>query len=345
MWQKMGVVFHLFCWLGLGRSLTAQQTPMYSSFRENWVLINPAFWDCSYLDNADNESMLNLTYRSESEEVNDRNFRGGVFFTKMCVTTIDSKIKNYRPTFQYGGGYIHDQFGNNINNKLYINFAKILTMNNGSMNITIGGNVGYQSYTWRLDPNQFHDWASDVYAQSLNGRVQKSIMADIGLLYTNSHGDNNQNVFYLGASYGNTRIRRPHRLGYGDFPYQKTSPILNGLGGYSWSLNDNKSALEASLWWRCFFKTSADLAQDSTRRVSLDGVLRYKHSPRCWLFGGMGSALDLHAGFGYQVGGDNFPRFDVGGAISLQPKHRLKNRSYEFFFKFILDKHGGKSNK
>jgi len=285
----------LFCLLLAATGLTAQQLSLFTQYRENTTLINPAAVESDFLAYGQNIS-FGASYRAQWVGLDNapttQTVRGTYLATGMSGVAL-----------QAGGHIINDQTGPTGFTGFYGRIAGIVTDDPEYGGFSVGLSAGFVQYRIRASDLDLRD-GGDVI-----GSVDQSQMnPDVGVgvfFYKAIGGRFVDNYIYGGVSV-------PQVLGLdltfkdeqNDFTTQRVRHFYGLLGFYKFF--DNGSFLEPSVWVKYV----------ENAPTNVDVNLRYQLPVALWIGAGGSTAGTVHleTGFvlGENVGFDNFVRLGYG---------------------------------
>ena len=276
-------------------SLTAQQLSLFTQYRENTTLINPAAVESDFLAYGQNLS-FGASYRAQWVGLDNapttQTIRGTYLAAGMSGVAL-----------QAGGHIINDQTGPSGFTGFYGRISGIVTDDPEYGGFSVGLSAGFVNYRVRASDLNLRD-EGDIL-----GSVDQSQMnPDVGVgvfFYRALGGRYVDNYIYGGVSI-------PQVLGLdlifknedNEFSAQRIQHFYGMLGYYK--IFDNGGFLEPSVWVK-YVKNAP---------VNVDVNLRYQLPVALWIGAGGSSAGTVHleTGFvlGENVGLDNFIRFGYG---------------------------------
>ncbi len=285
----------LLCLLLAATGLTAQQLSLFTQYRENTTLINPAAVESDFLAYGQNIS-FGASYRAQWVGLDNapttQTVRGTYLAAGMSGVAL-----------QAGGHIINDQTGPTGFTGFYGRIAGVLTDDPEYGGFSVGLSAGFVQYRIRASDLDLRD-EGDVI-----GSVDQSQMnPDVGVgvfFYKAIGGRFVDNYIYGGVSV-------PQVLGLdltfkddqNDFTTQRVRHFYGLLGFYKFF--DNGSFLEPSVWVK--------YVQNAPTNVDVN--LRYQLPVALWIGAGGSTAGTVHleTGFvlGENVGFDNFVRLGYG---------------------------------
>ena len=288
--------FTLLCYLLLAATgLSAQQLSLFTQYRENTTLINPAAVESDFLAYGQNIS-FGASYRAQWVGLDNapttQTVRGTYLAAGMSGVAL-----------QAGGHIINDQTGPTGFTGFYGRIAGIVTDDPEYGGFSVGLSAGFVQYRIRASDLDLRD-EGDVI-----GSVDQSQMnPDVGVgvfFYKAIGGRFVDNYIYGGISV-------PQVLGLdltfkddqNDFTTQRVRHYYGLLGFYKFF--DNGSFLEPSVWVKYV----------ENAPTNVDVNLRYQLPVALWIGAGGSTAGTVHleTGFvlGENVGFDNFVRLGYG---------------------------------
>lgn len=285
----------LFCLLLAVTGLSAQQLSLFTQYRENTTLINPAAVESDFLAYGQNIS-FGASYRAQWVGLDNapttQTVRGTYLAAGMSGVAL-----------QAGGHIINDQTGPTGFTGFYGRIAGVLTDDPEYGGFSVGLSAGFVQYRIRASDLDLRD-EGDVI-----GSVDQSQMnPDVGVgvfFYKAIGGRFVDNYIYGGISV-------PQVLGLdltfkddqNEFTTQRVRHFYGLLGFYKFF--DNGSFLEPSVWVK--------YVQNAPTNVDVN--LRYQLPVALWIGAGGSTAGTVHleTGFvlGENVGFDNFVRLGYG---------------------------------
>jgi type IX secretion system PorP/SprF family membrane protein len=263
-----------------GGPLFAQQLSLFTQYRENATLINPAAMESDYLTS---EGDYNMTFGA-----NYRRQWAGLEGTPETQTIRYSYINNRLSgaTFTAGGYVVNDQTGPTGFTGMYGRVGTVIGRNPEYAGISVALSAGFVSYRVRSSDLVVRD-AGDP----LTGVDQGQSHPDVGLgIYAyNYAGDDH--LFYGGISV-------PQLLGFdltytndnGEFDVTRQRHFY-GMGGWYW-FTGKDSYLELSTWIK--YVDGAPLNADVT--------VRYQLPSAPYMGVGLSTAGNFHFEAGVNVG-------------------------------------------
>lgn len=264
--------------------LQAQQTPLFSVYRDQWNILNPAAISNNFLLN--NRSMtLNGTWRTQWWGLPESPQ------TQLLNWEFVADEKNS----VFGVHLLNDQTGKIGQTGAYGRFAyRIKSGRRVVQSLTIGMNVGAVQYRARLSEIRFPDPSTQPLEDD------RAIRPDIGvgIFYQYS------NRYYAGISVPQTfGLRTDFNAGKEQFSIRHIPHIYAVAGGY-WSapwLGNETSFIEPSVWIK--YAPNSPLNMDANLRCQINELLWAGTGLNVGLGEQMSAALHFEAGlfFGEQV--------------------------------------------
>lgn len=277
-----GLLFLLTVLL-LAAPLAAQQTPLFSLYRDSWAVLNPAAISNNYLLN-DRTMTLSGTWRvqwwglAESPRTQALNWEW-VDDDRNCV---------------WGAQALNDQTGKIGQTGFYGRYAYRLRMGRREAHsLTIGLQGGAVQYRAKLSEIEFPD------PRTAPSTDQQVIRPDFGLGLFYHHADR----WYAGLSVPQTfGFQTVYATEAGDVRLRRAQHIFAVAGGYwnaSW-LGNETSFIEPSLWLK--YTPNAPLNFDLNARAQISELVWVGTGANLGLGKQLGAALHFEAGlfFGEQ---------------------------------------------
>lgn len=274
---------------------SAQQLSLFTQYRENNSIINPAAVESDYLAFGNNIS-LGASYRQQWV-----GFSGAPSTQTIRATYFNDQTRGVG--FMFGGHLINDQTGPTGFTGIYGRIAGVLSDDPESGGFSVGLSAGMVQYRVRASDLVLRD-QGDVFGQT----DQSQLFPDVGVgifYYTATGGRFSTDYFYAGVSV-------PQVVGLdltftnesGEYVNQRVRHFYGMLGYYKFFSNDG--FLEPSLWVKYTPNTP----------VNVDLNLRYQLPAALWVGAGGSSAgaVHLETGFvlGQNAGGDQLFKIGYG---------------------------------
>ncbi|MCH2084828.1 MAG: PorP/SprF family type IX secretion system membrane protein [Saprospiraceae bacterium] len=261
-------------------SIQAQQLSLFTQYRENATLINPAAMESDFLAFGQNLS-FGANYRAQWVGLNNApttsTIRGSYLNKDMSGVAIMA-----------GGHIINDQTGPTGFTGLYGRIGGVLSGDPEYSGFAVGLSVGYVQF--RVDASEIRlREDNDILGDQNQNQWHPDV--GLGLFYYTTIGD--QDYFYGGVSV-------PQILGLdlsfqdqnGEYFVQRVRHFYGLLGFYKFFGND--SFLEPSMWVK--YAPNVPLNVDINLRYQLPGGL--------WIGAGGSSASTMHGEVGFLIGRD-----------------------------------------
>lgn len=296
---------------------TAQQLSLFTQYRENATLINPAAMETDYLSYGYNMT-VGASYRKQWTGISGSPETQSIRFSYI-------NENNSGTSFTFGGYVMNDQTGPTGFTGAYARIGAVIGGNPKYSGLSLALTAGYVGYQVKASEITLRDQGD--FLGTMN-QSQGSPDIGVGIYYYNL--DRDDNMFYAGLSI-------PQILGFdlafqdeaGDFNIQRLRHFY-GMTGYQ-LLFDNDGILELSAWGK--YVQGAPFNADFNIRYQLPSAL--------YMGGGVSSAGNAHVETGVtlgdNVGLDNIIRigygFDysfssfgpsVGGVHELQLSYSLE---------------------
>ena len=300
--------------------LQAQQLSLFTQYRENATIINPAAIESDFFAFGQNLT-FGVSYRSQwtgiSNNPTTQTLRGSYIHKNGSGVAI-----------QAGGYLLNDQTGPTGFTGLYGRIGGVVSSDpeyNGLSIALSGGLVQYRLDADKLvlrDPNDISAMGS-----------QTQLFPDVGLgiYFYQSVGSYGTNYFYVGASV-------PQIIGLdltfqdenGDFFVTRVQHMYGMLGLYKFF--DNDSFLEPSMWVK--YVPGATPNVDFNIRYQLPSVL--------WVGTGISTAGTFHFETGFLLGDPNYSnnaiRLGYGFDYSFTPFGPYVGSTHEINLSFSIDR-------
>lgn len=299
-------------------SATAQQLSLFSQYRENATLINPAAMETDFLSFGYNMT-VGASYRKQWAGFSGSPETQSVRFSYL-------NRNNSGTSLTFGGHILNDQTGPTGYTGAYARLGAVIGGNPeyGGLSIAItGGYVGY-----RVDASEINlREQGDV----LGGVNQSQSHPDVGLGIFYYGLDRNDNMFYAGLSI-------PQVLGFdltfqdenGEFSIQRLRHYYAMTGYYIFFGND--ALLELSAWGK--YVEGAPFNADFN--------IRYQTPAAFYIGGGVSTAGNAHIEAGVTLGDnaglDNIIRIGYGHDYSFSSFGPSAGGTHELQVSFSLDR-------
>jgi type IX secretion system PorP/SprF family membrane protein len=260
----------------------AQQLSLFTQYRENQTIINPAAVESDFLAYRNNIT-VGASYRSQWAGF------GGTAPKTQTVRGSWLNAGGSGVTMMLGGQLINDQTGPTGFTGIYGRFAGILTSDPEYGGLSIGLSAGMVQYRVKSSEIVLRD-----ENDALSGVDQGQMFPDVGVgifYYQAVGGRYSDDIFYAGLSV-------PQAFGLdltftneqGDFFTKRTQHFYGQVGYYKFFRNDG--FLEPSMWVK--YVPGAP--------VNVDLNLRYQLPSALWIGAGGSSAGAMHLETGFVLG-------------------------------------------
>lgn len=266
------------CFLLAATGVEAQQLSLFTQYRENATIINPAAMESDFLATGSNLT-FGLSYRSQWVGIS-----GGPRTQTLRGSYVNTEFSGV--TFLAGGHLINDRTGPTGFTGFY-----------GRIGGIISGDPAYSGLAFALSGGavQFRVDSDKVSLRDPGDAVgnmdQSQIFPDVGLgvYFYQTVGDGN--MFYTGLSVPQVfGLDLTFQDENGDFFIQRVQHIY-GTGGF-YKFFDNDSYLETSLWMK----------YTSGAPINADLNLRYQTPSSIWLGAGVSTGSNFHLDAGLLLG-------------------------------------------
>lgn len=268
------------CLFFLVGTLSAQQLSLFTQYRENATIINPAAVESDFL--AYGQSMtLGANYRSQWN---------GISGNPRTQTVRFSFIGDGSGTSLLGGGYLmNDQTGPTGFTGLYARIGAVISGDPEYSGLAIALSGGIVQYRVDADELNLRD-PNDV----LGMNSQTELFPDVGAgiyFYQMLSGAMDGDMFYAGVSVPQVAgIDLTFKNEEGEFAIQRIQHFYGMVGLYHFFRNDG--FLEPSLW----------IKYVDGAPINADLNLRYQTPNSIWIGTGVSSAGNFHFEAGFNLG-------------------------------------------
>ena len=296
--MKKIILLTLLVLFALG--IQAQQLPLFTQYRENATLINPAAMESDFLASGENAT-FGVSLRSQWTGV-----AGGPLTRVLRGSYLN--LNGSGATLLVGGHILSDQTGPTSITGIYGRAGAVISGDPEYGGIALALSGGLVQY--KLDGSlvELHD-SGDIF----DGQSYSQLHPDVGVgvFFYQVVGDGN--MFYGGISV-------PQVLGFdlsfkndiGEFAIKRTQHFYGHVGLYKFFRN-GESFVEPSLWVK--YAAGAPINADFNLRVQLPGNI--------WIGSGVSTAKNFHLDLGFNlgdnVGFDNLIKLGYGFDHSFSP--------------------------
>jgi type IX secretion system PorP/SprF family membrane protein len=269
------------CWC-LAGTLGAQQLSLFTQYRENATIINPAAMENDFLAAGYNMS-VGATYRRQWV-----GFSGSPQTQSLRFSYINPRITG--ATFTVGGQLINDQTGPTGLTGVYGRIGTVISGDPEYSGLSLALSGGMVQY--RVDASEINlREAGDVVGSTDQQQLHPDVGAGIYYYQTIDGGALDGNIFYIGAS-------MPQLLGMdllfqndaGEFNVQRVQHLYGMMGLYTFFYDD--SFLQTDLW----------VKQVDGAPINVDLNLRYQLPNALWIGAGISSAQNFRFETGVNLG-------------------------------------------
>ncbi|MEZ5043425.1 MAG: PorP/SprF family type IX secretion system membrane protein [Saprospiraceae bacterium] len=301
----------------LSFTLQAQQLSLFTQYRENATIINPAALESDFLAYGHNLS-FGATYRSQWVGIPN-----GPKTQTVRVSYVNKDWSGV--TLQAGAHIFNDQTGPTGFTGMYGRIGGIIGSDPEFSGLAFALSAGIVQFRIDADKIKLRDPGDAIGSQD-----QNQIYPDVGLGIYFYSSTNDGDFFYAGASV-------PQVLGLslsfqdenGDFAIDRVQHFYGQLGFYKF-FNDD-SFLEPSLW----------LKYVPGATINADFNLRYQLPSALWIGAGGSSAKTVHletgVTLGENAGFDNTIRFGYGFDYSFTSFGPYVGSTHEINLTFSFD--------
>lgn len=297
----------------------AQQIPYYGNLQENWIFFNPAFVNHAYLENDDNIFLLNLSRRQ-----NLGKFGYSPVQNNVRIENISEGMKT-----KWGLGFTQETLSSFLGWGAYGNYAYTVKINN-EWSIAGGLSLHFQSQEIKLNPDEFENYDTDLFAQQLDGQISHYLSFDGGI-YISRRVTRDKSAIdcYGGIS----------AVQFANVPLPNNSGIVkvthwNGFFGGIIKGENEDIFFEPAIWVRYLPRaTFYNFGHWLKVPVSADLSLKWQLDPHFWIRGGYSTAGSFNGAVGCVVDRDR--KINLGILIN-SPRPNL-GTTVESFLSFQLN--------
>lgn len=275
--------------------LSAQQLSLFTQYREQAGILNPAAMNSNYLiSEGENNLNLGLSYRSQWTELTTTP-RTQVFHGSYFADDSGAGV-----SWIMGGHIINDQTGPTGFTGAYLRVGGVLSDDPDYQGFAIGLTAGAVQYRVKTTEIDFRD-PNDILGNS----DQAQIFPDVGVgiyYYRQLESGFLRNDYVYGG------ISVPQVIGLelefqgddGGFFTQRVQHFYGQVGMYKFLNRDRTSFLEPSAWVK--YVPGAP--------INVDFNLRYQVVQAFWIGTGLSTAGNLHIETGFRLGQEDI--FNIG---------------------------------
>ena len=339
--------------LGCFSSLNGQQTTEFGFLRENIVLINPAFFNYSFIE--DNSVRQNITayHKQQWLDTYEGPVISNVRFEKISVQNGSFPV---RPKIKWGFGVEQNNLANGQVKELGISFNYGYHLNlSDQLTLTSGLLVKGLQDSYNVNPNSLQHEDDEVFLPGNNW----SGMIDLGIVLRKKVVIKNSSIesWYLGLSGNQVRGVSFSELGFVNSRPMQLNLILGCFMGRDLTGNGLLNYLEPMVLVRYIPPFNGEkfegflspfLGGDFKVPFNIDFNVRYSRRESFFIGTGLGWAGNINFETGYQfknISGMNKTKYKIGilGSMPLINFNLIKNNkqlftlpSAELFFSVSL---------
>lgn len=295
----------------------AQQLSLFTQYRENAGIINPAAVESDFLAFGQN-LVFGATYRAQWVGLNNAPTTQTVRFSYL-------NKDNSGVSFMAGGHLFNDQTGPTGFTGFYGRIAGVLSQDPEYGGFIVGLSAGAVQYRVRSS-ELFLREGGDVVGTQNQSQMYPDV--GVGVYYYQTVGD--ADYFYTGVSVPQVAgLDLTFKNEAGEF-FTKRVQHFYGLVGF-YKFFDNDSFLEPSMWVK--------YAQNVP--VNVDINLRYQLPNSLWIGTGISSAKTYHIDAGFLLGAnsfDNIIRIGYGFDYSFSSFGPTAGSTHELNVSFAFDR-------
>ena len=278
--NKFGLLAFLFI---LAFDLQGQQLSLFTQYRENAGIINPAALEADFFGFGQNLT-FGASYRAQwvglSNAPTTQTLRGSYFARDMSGVSL-----------LFGGHLINDQTGPTGFTGLYGRIGGVITDDAEYGGLSIGLSVGVVQYRVKASEITLRD-PNDILGNDNKTQIFPDV--GVGIYYYNSLGRFGTDYFYAGVSI-------PQVIGLdltfqdadGEFSTKRVQHFYGMLGMYKFFGDD--SFIEPSVWVK--------YVQNAP--ISIDANIRYQTASSIWIGAGGSSSKAVHLEAGFLLNGND----------------------------------------
>jgi len=298
------------------KTLNAQQLSLFTQYRENATIINPAAVDADFLAFGQNLT-FGASYRAQWVGLDNAPTTQTVRFSYLNKNA--SGV-----TFMGGAHLVNDQTGPTGFTGFYGRIAGVLSEDPEYGGFVVGLSAGAVQY--RVN-------ASEIFLREdgdiLGSQNQSQLFPDVGVGVYYYQATANDDYFYAGVSVPQVvGLDLTFKNDAGEFLTKRVQHFYGLLGFYKFF--DNDSFIEPSLW----IKYAPNVP------VNLDLNIRYQTPGALWIGTGVSSAKNFHIETGVLLGNglDNAIRIGYGFDYSFSSFGPSAGSTHELNVAFSFDR-------
>lgn len=267
--------------LCLSSAVQAQQLSLFTQYRENATIINPAAVESDFLAYGQRYT-IGANYRSQWSDISGNPTTQTVRF---------SFIGDQRGASLVAGGYImNDQTGPTGFSGLYGRVGAVISGDPVYSGLVVALSGGLVQYRVDADKIELRD-PNDVLGTTSQSEFFPDIGAGVYYYQTINGGTFDDDMFYVGASIPQVAgIDLTFKNDAGEFAIKRVQHYYGMVGMYHFFRDD--SFLEPSIWIK-----SVEGAP-----LNADLNLRYQTAAAIWLGAGVSTAKNFHLEAGLNIG-------------------------------------------
>ena len=261
-------------------SLNAQQLSLFTQYRENITILNPAAIESDFFA-YDQNVTLGATYRAQWVDIANAprtaTIRGSYFNRNGSGATL-----------QAGGFLVNDQTGPTGFTGFYGRIGGIISGDPEYSGLSLGLSAGIVQYRVDGDQIDFKD-QGDLVGMENNAQFFPDV--GLGVFFYTATGRFGNDYLYGGISVPQViGLDLTFQNDNGEFTTQRVQHFYGVLGYYKFF--DNDSFLEPSIW----------VKYTNNVPVNVDFNLRYQMPTNLWIGGGIASSNSVHLEAGVLLG-------------------------------------------
>ncbi len=280
--------------------INGQQSSYFSVLRENWVLLNPAFYNHLYLEENDRTTLINASHRQQWIGVVEGAQQSNARFENIIYKK--NKEEYDFPKMKWGVGVENETWGSLKSTGFYFNYAYTFKLNDFTELVT-GLTFNFKNIKYDLEPSSFRRFDSDPIAVNINNQIRWIGHFNSGIFI--NHQVNNRSIvdsWYMGFSGGQLI-----RYQFGKNIYQNTDyKQFNFIGGMTlggrYIGKRLVSYFEPTIILRYIPNLVYSNFLSENAKISTDFSLRYFINEHFWAGTGFGTSgnFSIEAGLNIQ---------------------------------------------
>lgn len=303
-------------------ALQGQQLSLFTQYRENMTLINPAGMESDFLTFGQNLT-LGASYRAQWVGLTN-----GPTTQTIRASYVNTEASGV--TFLAGGHLINDQTGPTGFTGIYGRIGGVISGDPEYSGLAIALSAGAVQYRVNASEIRLRD-QGDVLGTQDQSQIYPDVGVGIFYYQVLGNGWNDTDMFYAGLSVPQViGLDLTFQNDEGEFFTRRVQHVYGQLGLIKFF--DNDSFLEPSAW----------LKYAPGAPVNVDVNLRYQLPSSIWVGTGISTASNVHleTGFslGSNVGFDNTIRFGYGFDYSFRSFGPTTGTTHEINMTFSFDR-------